>query len=223
MNRPNAMASIAVRAVDRRARSNSRPIQTFALVVFAFLLAGLPARAGADPAASVEGLVFEVYHDVDAIWAGAFDRMGMDYRSPDVVIFAGGVDSACGYIDGATTAATCDADETIYLNERKLTQIADEWGEFAVALVVADAWGFHVLDLLGVESAGFDRESQASCLAGVWAWFAEDAGSISPSAVTAGADFYVETYRGGDLLAEAYLLGYATDNIGDCFVTGILI
>lgn len=190
-------------------------------VCAAAVLAGVPGGASAHHATTTSDLVTTVVDDVDDTWADVFGRAGELYFSPDVVLYEGTIATPCGLVGGGEFAFTCAADGTIYLDELALTDIAADHGTVAVALVVADAWGYHVLDQFGIAGAGFARDQQATCLAGVWAWYAEDAGSITLGAINVGADFYEETYTNGDLLAEAFVLGYATDTISTCFSTGL--
>jgi hypothetical protein len=77
--------------------------------------------------------------------------------------------------------------------------------------------GEHVLTLLGDTSNGIVRTAQSVCLAGVWAWFAVDAGTIDEDLVEEGYYFYADNFSDGEMLAEAFRLGYETDSIGDCF------
>ena len=211
------------RVVHRREVAMRRRIGRILTIAVcgAALLAGLPGGASAHHAAWTSDLVTTVVDDVDDTWAGVFRRAGELYVSPDVVLYEGTISTPCGTLSGGDIASTCTADGTIYLDEVALTDIAAEHGTVAVALVVADAWGYHVLDQFGIAGSGFARDQQATCLAGVWAWYAEEAGSITTGAIDVGADFYEATYTNGDLLADAFVLGYATDDIRTCFSTGL--
>ena len=88
-----------------------------------------------------------------------------------------------------------------------------------MAVIVADAYGFAVLDQLGYWDDP-ELELGATCLAGYWAWYADQNGKLDSGAIGAAQDFYAETFSDGDYLAQAFLLGYQTDEIDNCLPNG---
>lgn len=128
-----------------------------------------------------------ILKDTEDVWTKLFAERGQKYEKPVLVLFAGEVDSACGFANAAVGPFYCPGDHRLYIdldfykdmsNKRKL----DAPGEFARAYVVAHEVGHHVQNLLGYSQI-VDRarksarenemsvrlELQADYLAGVWA------------------------------------------------------
>jgi len=124
-------------------------------------------------------------NSVDAVWT---QLMGREYSRPQVVLFSGQVQTACG---GATTEVGpfyCPADQTAYFDtgffDVLVNQFGSSNGKLAQEYVVAHEYGHHVQNLLnvlgraqqsgaqGAEGAGVRTELQADCYAGVWAHYA---------------------------------------------------
>jgi uncharacterized protein len=129
-----------------------------------------------------------ILRDTEIVWEDIFSRMGKRYEKPDMVIFAGLVQSACGRAEASVGPFYCPADRKVYLDvsfyrdmERKL----QAGGDFARAYVIAHEVGHHVQHLLGyarrveevrrrgdpvaANHASVRLELQADFLAGVWA------------------------------------------------------
>ncbi|TBU91563.1 KPN_02809 family neutral zinc metallopeptidase [Phytopseudomonas dryadis] len=127
--------------------------------------------------------------DTEDTWRDIFQSAGRQYRDPTLVLFDGGVESACGFASSAVGPFYCPGDQRVYLDLsffRELEQRFAAAGDFAQAYVIAHEVGHHVQTLLGV-SAKVDaarqrgeklegangllvrQELQADCLAGVWA------------------------------------------------------
>jgi predicted metalloprotease len=142
---------------------------------------------GPDPDSELRDFVAFVVNDVQTSWDEAFRRAGRDYEVTTLVLFTGGVNTACG---GATSAAGpfyCPADRKVYLDLGFFRELQERFGapgDFAQAYVIAHEFGHHVQNLLGimddVEAARREDpedanelsvrlELQADCLAGVWA------------------------------------------------------
>lgn len=116
-----------------------------------------------------------------------------NYPSPRLVLFKGSVSSACGMASSASGPFYCPADKQIYLDLdffRELEQRFAAAGDFAQAYVIAHEVGHHVQTISGLTSKinqarqrgerveGADgllvrQELQADCLAGVWAYYAQ--------------------------------------------------
>lgn len=130
-------------------------------------------------------------------WDDIFRRKGASYRAPDLVLFSGSTDTACGYGQSAMGPFYCPADGKVYIDlsfyrdmERKL----GGGGDFALGYVLAHEVGHHVQNLLGIsdrvrgmmartDKAGANRlsvlqELQADCLAGVWGGRMRDRGIL---------------------------------------------
>ncbi|MFK7862275.1 MAG: neutral zinc metallopeptidase [Granulosicoccus sp.] len=121
------------------------------------------------------------------VWNKLFAQSNQQYRAPKLVIFDGGVSSACGYTSSAAGPFYCPGDYQVYidLNFFRELQNMGASGDFAQAYVLAHEVGHHVQNLLGVSMAVQKRqrvvskveanrlsvltELQADCYAGVWA------------------------------------------------------
>ncbi|MFT4726681.1 MAG: putative metalloprotease [Granulosicoccus sp.] len=121
------------------------------------------------------------------VWTKLFAHSNQQYRPAKLVIFDGGVNSACGYTSSAVGPFYCPGDYQIYvdLNFLRELQKMGAGGDFAQAYVLAHEVGHHIQNLLGVSMAVQKRqrsvgkaeanqlsvrtELQADCYAGVWA------------------------------------------------------
>ncbi len=121
------------------------------------------------------------------VWTKLFAQSNQQYQAPKLVIFDGGVNSACGYTSSAAGPFYCPGDYQVYidLNFFRELQKMGAGGDFAQAYVLAHEVGHHVQNLLGVSMAVQRRqravskveanklsvltELQADCYAGVWA------------------------------------------------------
>jgi len=129
-----------------------------------------------------------VLADTEDVWNKLFSEMGETYREPKLVLFRGGVKSACGFAEEATGPFYCSADEKVYIDLTYLEELQQRLGaqgDFAVAYILAHEVGHHVQNLLGkmekrdeMRASGADEseinemtvriELQADFLAGVW-------------------------------------------------------
>lgn len=121
------------------------------------------------------------------VWTKLFKKAGQQYQPAKLVIFDGGVKSACGYTSSAAGPFYCPGDYQVYidLNFFRELQKMGAGGDFAQAYVLAHEVGHHIQNLLGVSMAVQKRqrsvgktqanqlsvraELQADCYAGVWA------------------------------------------------------
>jgi uncharacterized protein len=132
--------------------------------------------------------VLAVLASTEDTWPAVLAPTGVRYRPPTLVLFRGGVESACGSAEASAGPFYCPLDERVFLDLSffdELTRRFGAPGEFAQAYVVAHEIGHHVQRLTGV----FDKtdalrrrgdralsnqisvlqELQADCYAGVWA------------------------------------------------------
>ncbi len=148
-------------------------------------------QQGGQPDPAQDGsrrFVAQVLATTEDVWTDIFRRAGNTYQPPNLVLFSGGTQSACGFAQTATGPFYCPGDQKVYLDldffrdmERKLNAP----GDFARAYVIAHEIGHHVQNQIGTlrrveaERRGEgERESnalqvrvelQADCYAGVWA------------------------------------------------------
>jgi hypothetical protein len=138
---------------------------------------------GPDPTKEFVAFVVE---DVQSAWDQIFAEAGQRYEATTLVLFTGGVNTACGAASSAAGPFYCPADRRIYLDLgffRELEQRFGAPGDFAQAYVIAHEFGHHIQNLLGImdqvqaaqaEGPGDANELsvrlelQADCLAGVW-------------------------------------------------------
>jgi predicted metalloprotease len=131
----------------------------------------------------------QVLGSTEDAWGAIFQESGQRYVPPKLVLFDGGVNSACGMTSSAVGPFYCPADRKVYLDLSFFDEMARRFGapgDFAQAYVIAHEVGHHVQNLLGIsdkisraqESARSEGEAnalsvrlelQADCLAGVWA------------------------------------------------------
>ena len=129
-----------------------------------------------------------VLGSTEDVWNGIFQQSGRDYPEPTLVLFSGGVQSACGFAQAAVGPFYCPGDSKLYLDLdflQQLTRQLNAAGDFAQAYVIAHEVGHHVQNLIGVmketqamreqmsevewNSVSVQIELQADCFAGVWA------------------------------------------------------
>jgi predicted metalloprotease len=134
--------------------------------------------------ANLRKFVSVVLAETEDTWSASFAKMGRTYQKPVLVLFTGGVQSACGFAQTASGPFYCPADSKVYLDLDFLRELSTRFGapgDFARAYVIAHEVGHHVQNLLGLMgrdgsalSQGANGQSvrtelQADCLAGAWA------------------------------------------------------
>ena len=121
-------------------------------------------------------------------WGDIFRRANRQYTPPNLVLFSGGTQSACGFAQTAVGPFYCPNDSKVYLDTaffRDMERKLGAPGEFARAYVIAHEVGHHVQNQLGIlgkvdrERRGMGEaesnalqvriELQADCFAGIWA------------------------------------------------------
>ena len=132
--------------------------------------------------------VSRVLASTERTWGEIFEQNGRRYESPKLVLFTGGIDSACGFAQTAAGPFYCPEDRKVYIDLDFYRELRDRFqapGDFAQAYVIAHEVGHHVQNLLGTLGKAHAAESragradanaisvrvelQADCLAGVWA------------------------------------------------------
>ncbi len=149
-----------------------------------------PSATGDDPQVD---FVRAILGDTEDTWQALFRQSGEQYRDPRLVLFRGGVNSACGFASSAVGPFYCPGDQQVYLDLQFFDEMARRFsaaGDFAQAYVIAHEVGHHVQTLLGVSQQAQQarargarlegdngllvrQELQADCLAGVWAHHAQ--------------------------------------------------
>jgi len=129
-----------------------------------------------------------VLADTEDTWQVIFQQRGMVYQQPRLVLFSGGVESACGFAQSAMGPFYCPGDQKVYIDLDFYRELKDQLGapgDFAQAYVISHEVGHHVQNLLGTSDQvqrlqsqsnevtankySVMLELQADCYAGVWA------------------------------------------------------
>lgn len=130
--------------------------------------------------------------DTEDVWNRLFQNSGLEYREPTLVLFSGGVRSACGNASSSTGPFYCPGDEKVYIDLNFLEQLQKRLGaegDFAMAYIVAHEVGHHVQKLLGtmdqvqskrgrISQSAYNElsvrlELQADFYAGIWAYYVQ--------------------------------------------------
>lgn len=122
-------------------------------------------------------------------WGPMFKAGGQQYPAPKLVLFNGGVASACGSASSAMGPFYCPSDAKVYLDLDFFREMETKFrasGDFARAYVIAHEVGHHVQNATGVmqqvrqlaergqpmegaQGLSVRQELQADCYAGIWA------------------------------------------------------
>ena len=142
-----------------------------------------------------------VLADTEDVWNDLFPKLvGKPYREPQLDLFTGATDSACGQASAAVGPFYCPGDNTVYLDLGFFVELQEKFkapGDFACAYVIAHEVGHHVQNLLGLSDEVSARQArageveakhlsvrlelQADFLAGVWAYHAQKSKQILES------------------------------------------
>ncbi|MNK44509.1 putative neutral zinc metallopeptidase [compost metagenome] len=173
-----------------------------------------------------------VLADNEDIWSKIFAENGMTYEKPKLVLFKGGVQTACGGASSASGPFYCPGDRKVYMDlgffEELKSKFGAKGGDFAIAYVIAHEIGHHIQTLLGTsakmrqEQQGKSEaeanklsvalELQADFYAGVWAHYNQknlDAGDIEEalSAANAVGDDAIQSKMQGHVVPDSFTHG----------------
>ncbi|HXY75282.1 MAG TPA: neutral zinc metallopeptidase [Steroidobacteraceae bacterium] len=182
-----------------------------------------------------------VLGETEDAWSAIFEKEGLTYTPPKLVLYRDQYPSACGGANAAVGPFYCPLDRKVYLDLGFFQQLATEFqapGEFAEAYVLAHEVGHHVQNLLGTASkvrAAQERateaqanqlsvklELQADCYAGVWARYADEtkhileAGDLEAAlrAASAVGDDTLQKRAQGYVVPESFTHGTAAERTG---------
>jgi predicted metalloprotease len=177
-----------------------------------------------------------VLASTEDVWSELFSQAGTRYQAPQLVLFSGAVQSACGFAEAAVGPFYCPADSQVYLDLTFFDELEQRFGapgEFARAYVIAHEIGHHVQNQLGISSKvrGMQQqvsreqanelsvrvELQADCLAGVWGKVANrernwlEPGDVEQGLAAAAAigDDTLQRRSGGAVQPESWTHGSA--------------
>jgi predicted metalloprotease len=136
--------------------------------------------------------VAAVLGSTEEVWEKLFAQAGRRYEKPNLVLFSGQVESACGFAHAAMGPFYCPEDRKVYIDLAFFEELDRRFGaagDFAQAYVIAHEVGHHVQTLLGtsqqvhaarqrVSESEYNQlsvrlELQADFYAGVWAHHAQ--------------------------------------------------
>jgi len=188
--------------------------------------------------AQLADFVSVVLADTEDTWTTIFQQSGMTYVQPKLVLFSGGIDSACGYAQSATGPFYCPEDQKVYIDLAFYRELKDQYGapgDFAQAYVIAHEVGHHVQNLLGIAAKvrrlqerdpsrandlSVRLELQADCLAGVWGHSTEqrnilEAGDVESGLAAAAAvgDDRLQRQSGRRVSPEAWTHGSSEQRV----------
>jgi predicted metalloprotease len=155
------------------------------------------AGAPTETADEMKRFVSVVLAETEDVWQELFQLAGKRYRDPTLVLFSGGVSSACGFASSASGPFYCPGDSKVYLDTEFFEELDRRFGapgDFAQAYVIAHEIGHHVQNQIGVlpkfnqmrqrmseaeaNAMSVRVELQADCFAGVWAHFTDQKGIL---------------------------------------------
>ena len=181
-----------------------------------------------------------VLAETEDVWKDIFTRYGERYSDPKLVLFTGGVRSACGYGAAQMGPFYCPNDEKVYIDLSFYQELRDRFkapGDFAQAYVIAHEIGHHVQKLLGiadqVEAARqrMDQgqanalqvrmELQADCFAGIWANHTQESKNIiepgdiedALNAASAIGDDRIQKQTQGYVVPDAFTHGSSAQRV----------
>ena len=117
--------------------------------------------------------------DTEDTWSAIFQKQGVQYVPPKLVMFSGSVNSGCGAAQSAMGPFYCPADQKVYIDtdffkdmrhqmgitgEKNQSELStkDAAGDFAQAYVIAHEVGHHIQNLLGISGKVQQARQRAS-------------------------------------------------------------
>lgn len=94
----------------------------------------------------------QVLAGTEDVWSAQFQKLGLTYEPPTLVLFTNSVQSACGGASASSGPFYCSADKSVYIDLSFFSNMQREFGtagDFAYAYVIAHEVGHHVQNLLG--------------------------------------------------------------------------
>jgi hypothetical protein len=184
-------------------------------------------------------MIAVVLAETEDAWTQEFAKQGATYEKPVLVLFSGGVDSACGFAQSASGPFYCPGDHKVFLDLSFFDDMSGKLnasGDFAMAYVVAHEVGHHVQTLLGTSAKvaalreqdpsqanalSVKMELQADCYAGIWAAREKkqtnllEAGDIEEAlnAASAVGDDRLQKAAQGYVVPESFTHGSSADRV----------
>ena len=184
--------------------------------------------------------VAAVLADTEDTWQAVFRQQGSAYKEPTLVLFTGGVNSACGMASAAVGPFYCPGDQKLYIDLSFFEDLKNRHGapgDFAQAYVIAHEVGHHVQTLMGisdqvrqagrgkskadVNALSVRQELQADCFAGLWGHAANterqilDPGDLEEAltAATAIGDDRLQKESGRGVVPDSFTHGSSAQRV----------
>ncbi len=184
--------------------------------------------------------VAAVLADTEDTWQAIFRQQGSAYKEPTLVLFTGGVNSACGMASAAVGPFYCPGDQKLYIDLSFFEDLKNRHGapgDFAQAYVIAHEVGHHVQTLMGisdqvrqagrgkskaaVNALSVRQELQADCFAGLWGHAANterqilDPGDLEEAltAATAIGDDRLQKESGRGVVPDSFTHGSSAQRV----------
>jgi len=107
----------------------------------------------------------QILAGTEDVWTEVFRQMGKEYVPPRMVLYTGGVKTACGNGSASMGPFYCSGDQCLYIDLSFFTSMKKQLGadgDFAYAYVIAHEVGHHVEYLLGTLSKAHQQMSRMS-------------------------------------------------------------
>ena len=199
---------------------------------------GEPIPPDQDEDANLVDFMSFLLDDIQAYWTESFAQSDKQYPRSELVLFTGSTESACGGATSDIGPHYCPPDQRMYLDLeffRELRTRFDAPGDFAQAYVLAHEIGHHVQNVLGINGKvhreqqsdpdganelSIRLELQADCLAGVWAFTAQERGLLEAGdleegleAAAAVGDDRIQSQSGGRVTPENWTHGSSEQRV----------
>jgi uncharacterized protein len=201
----------------------------------ALLQTDAPTGESGTPGDEMGRFVSSVLGSTEDVWSALFQNAGEDYPEPQLVLFTGAAQSACGFAQSAMGPFYCPRDQSVYIDLSFYDDLRERFsapGDFAQAYVIAHEVGHHVQNVLGLmgngpsggtgaNSQSVRIELQADCFAGVWAHHAQkqrdilDPGDIDEALGAAAAigDDRIQKRSQGYVVPESFTHGTSEQRV----------
>lgn len=202
---------------------------------------GQVAQAPSEENVQNREFVAVILGETEDVWGAIFQANELSYEQPRLILFSGGVQTACGGASSASGPFYCPGDRQVYLDTGFFDDMRAQLGgggDFAEAYVIAHEVGHHVQTLTGIsERVNNARQSgqnvegdngllvrqelQADCYAGLWAYHAQqkhqwlEPGDIEEALNTASAigDDRLQKQSQGTVVPDAFTHGTADQRV----------
>ncbi|MFL9829676.1 neutral zinc metallopeptidase [Flavobacterium sp. ST-87] len=182
-----------------------------------------------------QAFVKTILADNEDVWSKIFEENNLQFKNPNIVLFNGAVQTACGNASSASGPFYCPGDQKVYMDltffEELKTKFGAQGGDFTTAYVIAHEIGHHVQTLLGTSAKmrqmqqgkskaeanklSVALELQADFYAGVWTHYNQQMNNIledgdideALSAAHAVGDDAIQAKMQGHIVPESFTHG----------------